>query len=209
MTPLDAAPADLPFSPAADRNKEPILQALRRLLPLSASVLEIASGTGQHAYHFTSACPGWAWQPTDADAAMLPAIDVRCRGLAHVLPALQLDVGQQPWPLAAAHGSPYSAVYCANMIHIAPWPTCPALMRGAAHHLIAGGLLLLYGPFRIDGVPTAPSNEAFDADLKARNPTWGLRSLSAVEREAHAQRMTLEEVVALPANNLLVVLRAA
>lgn len=205
MTSFDAAPADLPFSPAADRNKEPILQALRQLLPASASVLEIASGTGQHAHHFASSCPGWTWQPTDAtDAAALQAIDARCRGLANVLPAQRFDVGEQPWPLAAAQGPPYSAVYCANMLHIAPWSTCPALMRGAANHLIASGLLLLYGPFRIDGVPTAPSNEAFDADLKARDPAWGLRPLSAVEREAAAQGLVLQEVIEMPANNLLV-----
>jgi hypothetical protein len=202
-------PVDLPFSPAADRNKQPILQALRRLLPPSASVLEIASGTGQHAHHFAGTCAGWVWQPTDAtDNAGLQAIDERCRGLANVLPARRLDVLQQPWSVEPAMRSPYSAVYCANMLHIAPWSTCAALMKGAAGHLIAGGLLLLYGPFRIDGVPTAPSNEAFDADLKARHPEWGLRSLVAVEREAVARGMALQEVIALPANNLLLVFRA-
>ena len=198
---------DLPFSPAADRNKQPILDALQRLLPPAASVLEIASGTGQHAQHFASACPGWVWQPTDAtDAAALHAIDAHCRGLANVLPALRLDVLQQPWP---ADRAPYNAVYCANMLHITPWPTCPALMKGAARHLSSGGLLLLYGPFRIDGVPTAPSNEAFDAELKARNPALGLRLLSDVEREAAASGMALQEAMALPANNLLLVVRAA
>ena len=186
------------------------MQALRRRLPPAVSVLEIASGTGQHAQHFASASPGWTWQPTDAtDAAALQAIDQRCRGLANVLPAVRLDVGQQPWPLGSGPHTLYGAVYCANMLHISPWTTCPALMRGAASHLAVGGLLLLYGPFRIDGEPTAPSNEAFDADLKARNPQWGLRSLSAVEREGGAQGLALQEVVALPANNLLVVFRAA
>ena len=211
MTSSAAAPADeLPFSPAAERNKAPILQALRRLLPPAVSVLEIAAGTGQHAQHFASACPGWTWQPTDAaDAAALHAIDERCRGLANVLPAVCLDVGDEAWPPAAALRAPYGAVYCANMLHISPWSTCPALMKGAASHLAAGGLLLLYGPFRLDGEPTAPSNEAFDADLKARNPQWGLRSLPAVEREAGACGMALQEVVALPANNLLVVFRTA
>jgi SAM-dependent methyltransferase len=203
MSSSAAAPADLPFSPAADRNKEPILQALRQRLPTACSVLEIASGTGQHAQHFAGACPGWTWQPTDAaDAAALHAIDQRCRDLANVLPAVRLDVLTTPWPIERAH---YGAVYCANMLHISPWSTCPALMKGAASHLTAGGLLLLYGPFRIDGEPTAPSNEAFDADLKARNPQWGLRSLSAVEREAGAQGLALQEVVTLPANNRLVV----
>lgn len=195
--------ADLPFSPAAERNKEPILQALRQRLPAAVSVLEIASGTGQHAQHFAGACPGWTWQPTDAaDAAALQAIDQRCRDLPNVLPAVRLDVLTPPWPLERAR---YGAAYCANMLHISPWPTCPALMTGAAAHLTSGGLLLLYGPFRIDGEPTAPSNEAFDADLKARNPQWGLRSLSAVEREAAAHGLALHEVVTLPANNRLVV----
>jgi SAM-dependent methyltransferase len=198
--------ADLPFSPAADRNKEPILRALRQRLPTACSVLEIASGTGQHAQHFASACPGWTWQPTDAaDAAALQAIDQRCRGLANVLPAVRLDVLTPPWPFERAR---YNAVYCANMLHISQWSTCPALMSGAASHLTSGGLLLLYGPFRIDGEATAPSNEAFDADLKSRHPQWGLRSLSAVEREAAAHGLTHQEVVALPANNLLVMFRA-
>lgn len=194
--------ADLPFSPAADRNKEPILHALRRRLPPAVSVLEIASGTGQHAQHLASACPGWTWQPTDAaDAAALQAIDQRCRGLANVLPAVRLDVLTVPWPI---EGASYGAVYCANMLHISPWSTCPALMRGAASHLTSGGLLLLYGPFRIDGEPTAPSNAAFDADLKSRNAEWGLRPLAAVKHEAAAQGLVLQDVLALPANNLLV-----
>lgn len=194
-------PVDLPFSPAADRNKAPILQELRRLLPSALNVLEIASGTGQHAQHFASACPGWVWQPTDAtEAAALHAIDTRCRGLANVQPALRLNVLQPHWPLGRA---PYGAIYCANLLHIAPWPTCPALLQGAARHLSINGLVLIYGPFRIDGVATAPSNEAFDADLKARNPEWGLRSLAAVEREAAAAGLVLRQVLALPANNLL------
>ena len=198
---------DLPFSPAADRNKEPILEALRRWLPSTASVLEIASGTGQHACHFARACPGWMWQPTDADPAMLPAIDAHCSGLANVLPALRLDVMQGAWPVSPI--APFAAVYCANLLHISPWPTCAALMTGAARHLAAGGLVLIYGPFRIDNVATAPSNEAFDADLKARNPAWGLRRLAAVEREAAARGLALQAVEDLPANNLLLVLRAA
>jgi len=197
--------SDLPFSPAADRNRAPILQVLRQLLPAHARVLEIASGTGQHAQHFATECPGWTWQPTEAAPSALGAIDARCLGLPSVRPALPLDVLQSPWPLGAER---YDAVYCANMLHIAPWSTCPALMRGAAAHLAPGAPLLLYGPFRQDGVPTAPSNEAFDADLKARDPQWGLRSLAAVEREAAAAGLTLDAVLAMPANNLLVVVRS-
>jgi SAM-dependent methyltransferase len=192
---------DLPFSPAAERNKQAILEALRQRLPPTASVLEIASGTGQHAQHFAVTCPGWTWQPTDADATMLPVIDARCGNLANALPALHLDVMQATWPESAA--APFGAVYCANLLHIAPWPTCAALMKGAAAHLAPGGLLLLYGPYRQTAVPTAPSNEAFDADLRSRHPQWGLRALHDVEREAAAQGFSLHDVVAMPANNLL------
>ena len=197
---------DLPFSPAADRNKGPILQALRRLLPSTLGVLEIASGSGQHACHFAGACPGWTWQPTEADTAMLAVIDARCSGVANVLPARRLDVMQAAWPVIPA--APFGATYCANLLHISPWATCAALMQGVAAALMPGGLLLLYGPYRQIGVPTAPSNEAFDADLKSRNPQWGLRARSDVEREAAAAGFVLQEVVPMPANNLLLVLRA-
>lgn len=200
--------ADLPFSPAAERNKQPVLEALQQRLPRAVRVLEIASGSGQHAQHFASACRDWVWQPTEADAALLAAIDARCNGIANVLPALRLDVMQTPWRLGS-NAARYGAVYCANLLHISPWSTCPALMRGAASHLDGGARLLLYGPYRQDGVPTATSNEAFDADLRSRNAEWGLRALSAVEREAAAQGLRLDEVVAMPANNLLVVFRMA
>jgi SAM-dependent methyltransferase len=197
---------DLPFSPAAQRNQQPILAELRRCLPPHARVLEIASGTGQHALHFASAMPGWVWQPTDADPAMPRVIDERCRGLHNVLPAVYLDVLQSPWPLPAA--TSFGAVYCANMLHISPWPTCRALMQGAAAVLEAQGLLFLYGPYRRAEVPTAPSNEAFDASLRSQNPQWGLRDLADVAREADDAGLALQEVTAMPANNLLLVFRA-
>jgi SAM-dependent methyltransferase len=193
--------ADLPFSPAADRNKQALLEALTRWLPPTARVLEIASGTGQHAQHFARAGAGWVWQPTEADASLLPAIDARCSGLSNVLPALHLNVMQAVWPVGT--DATFDAVYCANLLHISPWPTCAALMQGAAACSAPGGCLLLYGPYRQAGVPTAPSNEAFDADLRCRDPRWGLRALADVEREAAAQGLALHEVVAMPANNLL------
>ena len=198
---------DLPFSPAADRNKSLILFELRRLLPPSANVLEIASGTGQHAQHFASACIGWRWQPTDGDAQSVQAIDARCRGLANVEPTVWLDVLHPPWVLPPQ--TMFNAIYCANLLHIAPWSTCPALMRGAAARLVSTGKLLLYGPYLRDGVATAASNQAFDADLRARDPRWGLRDLLAVEHEAQVVGLTLQEVVAMPANNLMVVFSAA
>jgi len=197
----------LPFSPAAERNQDAILEALARRLPAALNVLEIASGTGQHAFHFASACPAWRWQPTDTDSSLLRAIDERCAGLPNVLPARALDVHRPPWLPVTDKAAPFGAVVCANLLHIAPWSACPALMQGAAAHLDAGGLLILYGPYRRDGVPTAPGNEAFDADLKARDPQWGLRSLTAVEREAATAGLALQEVLEMPANNLLVVFR--
>jgi SAM-dependent methyltransferase len=198
---------DLPFSPAAERNRQAIVDALTQQLAPTASVLEVASGTGQHAQHFALACPGWLWQPTDAEPSMLPAIDARCGSLSNVLPALHLDVMRAAWPVGRT--ARFDAVYCANLLHIAPWPTCAALMTGAAAHLSPGGRLLLYGPYRQAGVPTAPSNEAFDTDLKSRDPRWGLRALADVESEAAAQGLALRDVVAMPANNLLLVLTTA
>lgn len=195
---------ELPFSAAAERNQGPILEVLLRLLPREARVLEIASGTGQHARHFAQAQPSWTWQPTDTTDDARRVLDARCAGLANVRPALRLDVLGADWP-----AGPFHALYCANMLHISPWAACPALMRGAAAHLATGGLLVLYGPYRVDGVPTAPSNEAFDADLKARDPKWGLRRLADVEREAAATGLDLKEVVPMPANNLLVVFARA
>ena len=197
---------DLPFSAAADRNKHAILAELQRLLPASARVLEIAAGTGQHARHFANLMPGWVWQPTDADPAMPWAIDARCDGVSNVLPALHLDVLGRRWPLSAS--ATFDGVYCANMLHISPWATCRALMEGAAAWLDQGGRLLLYGPFRRADVPTAPSNEAFDASLKGQNPHWGLRDLEDVTREAGAAGLAMQQVVAMPANNLLVAFRA-
>ncbi len=194
----------LPFSPAAERNKGPLLEALRGLLPPQAAVLELASGTGQHAAHFAAAGPGWHWQPTEAQAQALPAIAARCDGLAQVAAPLRLDVMAPAWPLPPAA---FDAVFCANLLHIAPWSTCAALMSGAAHHLLPGGLLALYGPFLVDGEPTAAGNLAFDADLRARNPSWGLRRLGEVVREAARVGLAFEQRLAMPANNLLLVFR--
>jgi SAM-dependent methyltransferase len=195
---------DLPFSPAAERNKAPILDVLRAALPARAAVLEVASGTGQHAAHFAAAEPGWQWQPTECDEAALPAIDQRCAGLPNVRAALRLDVLAQPWPAALGR---FDAVVCANMLHIAPWATCAALMQGTAQVLQAGGCLVLYGPYRVDGEPTAPGNIAFDADLRARNPAWGLRRLADVVDTAAQAGLRFERRVDMPANNLMLVFR--
>ena len=190
-------------SPAAERNRGPILVELQRLLPERGVALEIASGTGQHAAHFASALPGWRWQPSDAETRSLASIAAWCAGIGNVLAPIPLDVMSALWPGAPERAD---AVFCANLLHISPSATCAALMRGAARHLSPCGLLLLYGPYLVDGEPVAPGNLAFDADLRARNPAWGLRRLAAVVAQAEAAGLQLRERVQLPANNLLLVL---
>jgi Protein of unknown function (DUF938) len=187
-------------SPAAERNQAPILAELQRLLPASGVLLEIASGTGQHAAHCSAGLPGWQWLPSDFEATSLASIAAWCAGLERVAAPLQLDVLQPHWSGVPAT---LDAIYCANMIHIAPWACCAGLMRGAARHLSASGLLITYGPYLEDGVPTSPGNLAFDADLRARNPAWGLRRLEDVAHQAAQAGLRLRERVAMPANNLL------
>jgi SAM-dependent methyltransferase len=201
------APHPLPTSPAAERNKGPILAELQGLLPARGRLLEIAAGTGQHAAHFVAGLPGWLWQPTDPDAAALASIQAwRAHSqVTGLLAPLQLDVLQAPWPVEQAGVPPWNAVFCANMLHIAPWACCAALMQGAARVLAPAGLLITYGPYRVDGEATAAGNLAFDADLRARNPAWGLRELHAVAAEAERAGLALQQRVAMPANNLLLV----
>ena len=190
-------------SAAADRNQGPIAEQLQRWLPAQGRLLEIASGTGQHAAYAASQLCGWSWQPSDADPGALASIAAWCAGLPNVLPPLLLDVMGDDWPGVPA---PLDAVFCANMLHIAPWPVCGALLRGAARHLGAQGLLVLYGPFIVDGEPTAASNTAFDEDLRRRSPAWGIRRLADVLAEAQAAELQLQQRLQMPANNLLLVL---
>ncbi len=186
-------------SPAAERNGPPILAELQRLLPSQGLLLEIASGTGQHAACCAPGLPGWRWQPSERDAELLASIAAWCAGNANVEPALSLDLLAPP-PLPAV-----DAIFCANLIHIAPWACTAALMRLAAERLEPTGQLITYGPYLEDDVVTAPSNLAFDEDLRARNPAWGLRRLADVQVEAAAVGLQLRERVAMPANNLLLV----
>jgi hypothetical protein len=203
----------LPFSPAADRNKQPILEALRQVLPTRGRALEIASGTGQHAAWFGAGLPGWTWQPTEANSTALPAIAawVQEAGAGNVHAPCLLDVMKPRWPsdeetLASAFALPFDAIFCANLLHISPWATCRSLMQGAGRHLVKdSGLLLIYGPFLEDGVPTSPGNLAFDESLRTQNPAWGLRRREAVEEEALRCGLGLRQRIALPANNLLLV----
>ena len=193
-------------SPAAERNAPHILAELQRWLPTSGLMLEIASGTGQHAAAFAAALPGWQWQPTDFDADALPGIADWCAELSNVRTPLPLDVLAPTWAGVSAE---VDAIYCANMIHIAPWDCCAGLMQGAARHLAPHGRLITYGPYLEDGVPTSPGNLAFDADLRSRDPAWGLRRREDVECEAARAGFVLHERVAMPANNLLLVWRRA
>jgi SAM-dependent methyltransferase len=188
-------------SPAAERNKQPIADALLRLLPATGAALEIASGSGQHVAHFAALMPGWSWLASDPSEQALASI--RAWWPAGPDP-LQLDVHAWPWPLPSSHRR-LDLVFSANMLHISPWSSCAALLRGAAQHLREDGRLIVYGPFIVPGEPTAPSNSAFDADLRRRDPAWGLRSLDAVELEARAAGLRLRERIAMPANNLLLI----
>lgn len=207
---------DLPESPAAERNKQPILEQLQRLLPERGRMLEIASGTGQHAAWFATGLPGWSWQPTEANSAALPTIAawVQRAGAHNVRPPCVLDVTDPVWPgddetLARDFAEPFDAVFCANLLHIAPWEVCPGLMRGTQRHLAPRGRLLLYGPFLEGDVPTAPSNLEFDASLRRQNPDWGIRQREAVERCAREAGLRLRQRVPMPANNLLLVFGTA
>lgn len=199
-------------SSAAERNRQPILQVLLSLLPGSGTALEIASGSGQHVAHFAAALPGWSWQPSDAQPDAFAAIAAHCAaaGAHNVRPPVGLDVLQQPWPQGgASFSAPFDLVYCANMLHIAPWACCAALMQGAARHLAPQGRLVTYGPYLEDGVATAPSNLAFDASLRQRNPAWGLRRLQDVRAQAERAGLQLAARHALPAHNLLLVFTRA
>jgi hypothetical protein len=191
-------------SAPADRNKAPILEVLRRVLPASGVVLEIASGTGQHVTHFASALPNLEWQPSDPDPAALASIDAWMAEfrLTNVHSPLPLDVRDRPWPIAHC-----DAIVCINMIHISPWAATRALFDGAAAALGENGTIYLYGPYRVDGRHTAPSNASFDAMLRAQNPEWGVRDLAEVAETARERGFALVETHAMPANNLSVVFR--
>ena len=194
------------FAPATQRNRDAILEVMRRFVKPRAHVLEIASGTGEHAVYLAPRLDVASWQPTDPDPESRASIDAwrAAEPDPRVLPASDLDVTRGSWPAFEP-----DAIVAINMIHIAPWRACEGLLAGAGRLLPAGGVLFLYGPFRRAGVSTAPSNEAFDESLRARDPEWGIRDLDAVREEAADQGLVLEQAVEMPANNLSVVLRRA
>jgi hypothetical protein len=191
-------------APHVARNAGPIAEVLADILPARGLVLEVASGTGEHILHFAEAFPKLLWQPSDPEPAALRSIEAwRAEtGLFNLLPAISLDARAAEWPVSEA-----DAILCINMVHISPWSATAGLMRGARRLLGDGAPLYLYGPYRRQGVDTAPSNEAFDESLKARDPEWGLRTLEDVVAEAGTHGLTLDRVVEMPANNLSVVLR--
>jgi hypothetical protein len=191
-------------APATARNAEPILAILREVLPASGTVLEIASGTGEHAVHFARALPALTWQPSDPSPEARASIAAWTAEQArpNVLPPLALDAALADWPIDRA-----DAVVCINMVHISPWAATEGLIRAAAMILPLGGPLVLYGPYHRAGRALEPSNAAFDADHRRRNPAWGLRLLEDVVELAAGRGLALERVVEMPANNLSVVLR--
>ena len=193
------------YAPATERNRDAIASVLREALPQHGIVLEIASGSGEHAVHFAAAFPALRWQPSDPDPDALASIQAWSAeaGLPNLMEPIFLDAADEDWGVARA-----DAVLCINMLHISPWASTMGLMYGAAGVLrTPGAPLILYGPYRRAGVATAPSNEAFDASLKARNAAWGLRNLEDVTAEAEANGFHFDRLVEMPANNLTVVFR--
>jgi SAM-dependent methyltransferase len=193
-------------APAALRNREPIAEVLARELPAQGTVLEIASGTGEHAVFFAHAFPALHWQPTDPSEEALASIAAYRaeERRANLAAPLRLDAADPAsWPVAAA-----DAAVCINMVHISPWAASIGLFKGCAAVLSPDAPLILYGPYLEEGVATAPSNLEFDASLKARNPLWGLREVTAVDRLAADHGFARTQRYAMPANNLVLVYRS-
>jgi hypothetical protein len=198
------------FSPSAARNCEPIREVLTRVLPKEGIVLEIGSGTGEHAICFAKALPELVWIPSDPDAASRASIKawIATEGLANVRAPVAIDVRSEAW--GVEEDAPFHAMISLNMVHIAPWEAALGLLAGAGRLLRGNGVLFFYGPFMLGGTHTAASNAAFDADLKRREPRWGVRDVDDLVREAAPHGLELREVVPMPANNLsLVFVKAA
>jgi SAM-dependent methyltransferase len=192
------------FAPATERNRDAIVAILRDVLPATGTVLEIASGTGEHIVRFAEVFSHLSWQPSDYDAAGLASIAAWSAesGRANILSPVQIDATTAIWPVEKV-----DAILCINMIHIAPWVAAKGLFAGAGRLLRPDAPLYLYGPYREAGVPTAESNEAFDASLKSRNPAWGLRQVEDVAALAAENGFALDRRSEMPANNLSLVFR--
>ena len=191
------------FSSAAERNRQPILDQLRILFPQQGTILEIGSGTGQHAIFFTRNLPGLLWQPSDRSENLTGLeASFSVEGSERILPLLQLDVLHDPWPECS-----YAGVYSANTAHIMSWDAVVAMFTGVAVHLVPGARFCLYGPFNIDNRFTSESNAQFDAGLRAKDPQMGIRDMAAIESLANLHQMQLEHKLAMPANNFILVFK--
>lgn len=195
------------FAPATERNRKPILEVLTRILPRQGMVLEIGSGTGEHAVYFASHLRPRIWQPSDPDPTLRASIAAweEYYPRENLRPPLDLDTRLPVWPVEMALKSEITAIVSINMIHIAPWECCLGLLAGAGRILKPEGILYLYGPFKQDGKHTAESNAHFDQMLQAQDPGWGVRDLDEVTEEARTFGLELDEIVAMPANNLSVI----
>ncbi|MEP4379460.1 MAG: DUF938 domain-containing protein [Alphaproteobacteria bacterium] len=197
---------------SADRNSDDILSVLQTLVPEAGSILEIASGSGQHAARFSEVFAPRVWQPSEYDPDRIEYMRARFAGLdrPNLRDPVALDVTAVPWPVERDWADPpIRMIYNVNMIHIAPWSVCLGLLAGAARILPAGGFLFLYGPFNREGAFTSDGNAAFDSSLRGQNPEWGLRDLSQVCEAASDAGLALDRVVEMPVNNLSVVFRAS
>ena len=201
---LDASADGRLSSPSASRNKQPIGEVFSRVLPPSGLVLEVGSGTGEHAVHFARLMPRLTWQPSEQDADCLRSISAweSADAQPNLRSPLYLDINAETWPIEAA-----DAIVSINLIHIAPWSATHALMRGASRTLVPAGLLCLYGPFQMQGMHTSVSNRAFDEQLRVANSEWGVRDLDEVSAVANVEGLKCMEIVEMPANNLIVVFR--
>lgn len=192
------------YAPATSRNRDPILDVLRALLPPAGLVLEVASGTGEHAVHFARALPDLTWQPSDPSPQARESIAAwtEAENLTNIRAPIALDASAADWPIAQA-----DALVCINMIHISPWEAAEGLMRGASAILGPGAPLFLYGPYRRGERPLEPGNEAFDRDLRSRDRRWGLREVADVTALAERWGFAAEALVEMPANNLSLLFR--
>lgn len=206
MTQSEQEPDARRFSPAVQRNREPLFEVLARVLPAAGRLLEIASGSGEHAVWFAPQFPGLSWQTSDPNPDLRQSIasHIAHAGLA-LPPPLDIDVTRPDWGTPGAPLEKLDAIFCANMIHIAPWAATLGLLDGAARHLKSAGKLCLYGPYKREGAHTAPSNAAFDQSLRSQNPEWGIRDLEKVTEEAAGRGLQASDVVEMPSNNLTVI----
>ena len=195
-------------APATQRNRDPILDVLRDVLPPSGTVLELASGSGEHIIHFAECLPRLNWQPSDLDTAALASIEARRQlsKLPNLLRPIALDVTMDVWDLPNDAGD-LVGVLATNLIHIAPWEACEGLIQGAAARLSSYGVLYFYGPFKRNGRHTATSNQSFDDMLRRHDPEWGVRDLDSVIERAGHFGLALDRIVVMPSNNLSVILR--